>query len=120
MTKKKLLFILRKAPYGNSLAKEALDAVLATSAYEQDLSVVFMDDGVFQLLPEQRADAIEEKSMSRILSAFPLYGIDNLFVCSDSLNQRGIESETLQEDITLLTQQQVKQLLSEQDQLLSF
>ena len=47
---KKLLFVLRQAPYGSTLAKDALDAILATSAYEQDLSIAFIDDGVFQLI----------------------------------------------------------------------
>ncbi len=50
---KKLLFISRHAPYGSSLARDALDAVLASSAYDQQLSLLFMDDGVFQLLKNQ-------------------------------------------------------------------
>lgn len=119
-SKKKLLFVLRHAPYGQSLAKEALDAILATSAYEQDLSVIFIDDGVFQLLNTQQAEAIEEKSIARLLSAFPLYEINNLFVCADSLTARGLQKNRIQQDVTPLDPSQIKQLFAEQDHLLSF
>ena len=118
--KKKLLFVLRKAPYGNSLAKEALDAVLATSVYEQDLSVIFMDDGIFQLLSTQNTDGIEEKNISRLLAAFPLYDINQLFVCAASLQARGIKKEHIAEGVKPLETHAIKQLFTEQDHLLSF
>jgi tRNA 2-thiouridine synthesizing protein C len=118
--KKKLLFTLRHAPYGNSLAKEALDAILATSAYEQDLSVIFMDDGVFQLMPQQQTDAIKQKNFINMLSAFPIYEIDALFVCEQSLHDRGITLASIPNNITVLDMQATVQLLKRQDHLLSF
>jgi tRNA 2-thiouridine synthesizing protein C len=119
-TKKKLLFILRHAPYGSSLAKEGIDAVLATSAYEQDLSVVFIDDGVFQLTSGQNTDAIEQKNISRVLNAFPIYDITQLFVCASSLQARGIEHADIQDGITSLDHNALQQLCKQQDHLLSF
>jgi tRNA 2-thiouridine synthesizing protein C len=120
MTKKKLLFVLRQAPYGSTLAKDALDAILATSAYEQDLSIVFIDDAVFQLLDNQQAELIDQKSIARILSALPLYDITQLFVCAASLAERGIAPNTLPDDITVLEPDALHSLLSQQDHLLSF
>jgi tRNA 2-thiouridine synthesizing protein C len=118
--KKQLLFSLRHAPYGNSLAKEALDAILATSAYDQQLSVVFIDDGVFQLMDNQQAEVIEEKSISNRLSAFPLYDITALFVCAESLQQRGLTQANIPNEVTLVDAKELKQLFSQQDHLLSF
>lgn len=118
--KKKLLFTLRHAPYGNSLAKDALDAILATSVYEQDLSVVFLDDGVFQLLKQQQADLIEQKNFINMLAAFPIYDIDKLFVCQASLKERGIDPSQIPADITVLDTPAISQLLKQQDHLLSF
>lgn len=117
---KKLLFTLRHAPYGNTFAKEALDAILATAVYEQILSVVFMDDGVFQLINSQQADAISEKSFSNMLSAFPLYDIDRVFVCKKSLAERGISLESISSLVQLLDTKALNQLFQQQDHLLSF
>ena len=119
-TKKKLLFVLRQAPYGNTLAKDALDAILATSAYEQNLSIAFIDDGVFQLIDNQQAELINQKSIARILSALPLYDITQLFACASSLAERGIALDSLSEDITVLEPEALRTLLSQQDHLLSF
>ncbi|MEJ2418879.1 MAG: DsrE family protein, partial [Exilibacterium sp.] len=46
MNKKKILVVNRHPPYGSSLAKESLDAVLAASAYEQDIGILYIGDGV--------------------------------------------------------------------------
>ncbi|MFT6101653.1 MAG: tRNA 2-thiouridine synthesizing protein C [Granulosicoccus sp.] len=119
-TKKKLLFILRHAPYGSSLAKEGIDAILATSAYEQNLSVVFIDDGVFQLTSDQHTESIEQKNISRMLAAFPIYDITQLFVCESSLQVRGICHGDIQEGITSLDHNALQQLCKQQDHLLSF
>ena len=111
---------MRHAPYGDSLAKEALDAILATSAYEQDLSVLFINDGVFQLVKSQQADIIGEKNIIKVLSAFPLYDIDALFACETSLKERGITQEQLPENIEIINKKAVQTLLHQQDHLLSF
>ncbi|MFT7388354.1 MAG: tRNA 2-thiouridine synthesizing protein C [Candidatus Endobugula sp.] len=119
-TKKKILFILRHAPYGSSLAKEGIDAILATSAYEQDLSVVFIDDGVFQLTRDHHTESIEQKNISRVLVALPIYDITQLFVCASSLRARGINHVDLQEGIASLDHDALQQLCKQQDHLLSF
>ena len=118
--KKRLLFALRHAPYGNALAKEALDAILATSVYDQTLSVVFMDDGVFQLIKEQQADAIEAKNFINILSALPLYDINDVFVCEASLTARGISKDAISDTIQSLTADDLQNLFHQQDHILSF
>lgn len=120
---KNLLFISRHAPYGTGIAREALDAVLGASAYGQNLSLLFMDDGVFQLLKHQSPQTLQQKSLSANLSALPVYEVENLFVHSDSLRRRGIDVDQLifsGEELTLLDNQQVAELMRQQDQLLSF
>ena len=51
--KKKFLYINRKAPYGTIYALESLEVVLIGAAFEQDVSLAFIDDGVFQLMEGQ-------------------------------------------------------------------
>lgn len=120
-TPKKLLFISRHAPYGSSLAKEALDAVLATSAYDQELSLLFMDDGIFQLLREQDTAEIGQKSFAAMLPALSFYEIENIYVHKESLTARQITKEELIfENIHVLSSHAVSKLMATQDHLLSF
>ena len=118
---KKILLISRHAPYGNSTAKEALDVALAAAVYEQDLSLLFMDDGVFQLLKEQQAQKIHQKNFSSILAVLPFYDIEKIYIHQESLKQRKIEDEDLLiENSSILTNEQVSILLNHQDHILSF
>ncbi len=48
-TIKRFMYVNRKAPYGTIYALESLEMVLVAAAFEQDVSMVFLDDGVFQL-----------------------------------------------------------------------
>lgn len=118
---KKILFISRQAPYGNANAREALDALLAASAYDQDLSLLFMDDGVFQLLSEQNPKTIHQKNLGASFQALELYGLEKIYAHAESLKKRGLERSDLSIDnIETLNSEQIKQLMAQQDQILSF
>lgn len=118
---KKLLFISRHAPYGSSLAKDALDAVLASSAYDQQLSLLFMDDGVFQLLTNQASADIAQKSFSSLLPVLPLYEINSIYVHYESLEKRQITiNELVLDSVQIIDSAAICSLLAQQDQLLSF
>lgn len=118
---KKILFISRHAPYGSSVAREALDALLAAAVYDQELSLLFMDDGVFQLLAQQDASFIEQKNIAATLPALPLYDVENIYVHWESLQHRGITTtELVLDSVQIIDSNAVSGLLAQQDQLLSF
>jgi tRNA 2-thiouridine synthesizing protein C len=119
--RKKLLFISRHAPYGTSLAKEALDAVLAASAYNQDISLLFMDDGVFQLLNNQETKSIHQKNFAMMLQALSYYDIEQVYVHQESLQARHLSpNELLFTGIRIMDNNTTAALFAEQDHLLSF
>ena len=118
---KKLLFISRHAPYGSSIAKDALDAILTAAAYNQQLALLFMDDGVFQLLAKQDTQDLQLKNFAAALPALPLYEINTIYVHYESLKARQINLDELAIDgIQLVDSAGICQLLAQQDQLLSF
>jgi len=124
MKDKKILFVCRQSPYGSTLARESLEAILAGGVFEQDIGVLFIDNGVFQLLPDQQAEAIEEKNHLAMLQALPLYDIENLYVEAESLHKRGLDQQSLPEhlqtEITMLDCAGAKKLLASSDSILSF
>ena len=46
MAIKKFMFVNRKAPYGTVYALESLEVVWISAAFDQDVSLAFIDDGV--------------------------------------------------------------------------
>ena len=92
---KSILALCRQAPYGNALAREGLEAVLAAAAMDQAPAVLFCGDGVFQLLPQNPA-TIGEKSLQRNLQALPMFDVETLHVCQASLVQRGIDPAAIE------------------------
>ncbi len=43
----KIMHIIRRAPHGTIYSYEALETVLIMAAYDQDVSMAFIDDGVY-------------------------------------------------------------------------
>ncbi|MCE3252739.1 MAG: DsrE/DsrF-like family [Cellvibrio sp.] len=118
---KKILLVSRHAPYGSSTAREAIDVALAAAIYDQDIGILFMDDGVFQLLKDHQGKYINQKNIDSMLSALALYGIEKIYVHQESLDNRTITTnELILDDLQLLNSIDVGHLLSQQDQLLSF
>ncbi|WP_019332608.1 DsrE family protein, partial [Pseudomonas syringae] len=48
-----LLIVSRQSPWSGPGAREALDIALAGGAFDLPVGLLFLDDGVFQLLPQQ-------------------------------------------------------------------
>ena len=118
--RKKILFVMRHAPYGNSLAREGLDALLACAAFEQKVSVLFLHDGVFQLLKNQQNKLIEQKSLEKSLGALPLYDVNELYADQQSLIDRKLSCEQLCLEVEMLTNKQLSELFQRQDTIFQF
>jgi tRNA 2-thiouridine synthesizing protein C len=117
---KKFMFVNRKAPYGTVYALESLEVVLITAAFDQDVSLVFMDDGVFQLKKTQQTKGIEIKNFSPTYRALDGYDIEKLYVDAESLAERGLTEDDLLVDVTVLSRAEMGALMDSQDVVLSF
>ena len=118
--KKSFLLINRQAPYGSSAARDALDVALTASVFEQDISLLFLADGVFQLLKDQQPQGIGQKNLAANLSALPMYDIDQIFVSASAMKERGLDKAQLSLPAELLDDQQIAALISRHDQVMSF
>jgi len=116
---KSFLIITRQAPYGTSYGKEALDAVLMASAFVQ-VSLLFLDDGVFQIKRHQDASRIEIKDYSPTFAVLEQYEVKNIYVSGSSLQQRGLTENDLVLDVEVISDASVTSLLDTNDVVLSF
>jgi tRNA 2-thiouridine synthesizing protein C len=117
---KKFMFINRKAPYGSVYALESLEVVLISAAFEQNVSLVFADDGVYQLKKGQQTKGIETKNFSPTYRALEGYDIEKLYVERESLEARGLTEDDLLVDVNVLGSAEIGALMAEQDVVLSF
>lgn len=115
---KRFLVVTRAAPYGSVSAREATDLALATALFDQSVALLFIDDGVFQLLKDQNPKEIRQKNVNAIHQALPLYDVDQLFVCEASLAARGLKTSDLAQPVKVMDALDLKALLAEQDHIL--
>jgi tRNA 2-thiouridine synthesizing protein C len=117
---KKFMYVNRKAPYGTIYALESLEVVLIGAAFEQDVSVVFMDDGVFELKKGQDTAATEMKNFSPTYRALEMYDVEKLYVEKESLEARGLSTDDLVVPVEVMSSDELRTLMEEQDVVLSF
>jgi tRNA 2-thiouridine synthesizing protein C len=119
-TVKKFMYLNRKAPYGTIYALESLEVVLIGAAFEQDVSLVFMDDGIYQIKKDQDTAGTEMKNFSKTYRALEMYDVEKLYVEKESMEARGLTEDDLVVDVEVMTSEQIKDLMEDQDVLLSF
>lgn len=132
--KKKFMYVNRKAPYGTIYALESLEVVLISAAFEQNVSLAFLDDGVYQLMKGQNTSGIGMKNFSPTYRALGDYEIKELYVEKESLDERGLKPEDLMEityedededfaekpSVRMVSRSELIQIMAQQDVLLNF
>lgn len=117
---KKFLYVNRKAPYGTVYALESLEVVLIGAAFEQDVTLVFLDDGVFQLAKGQDTSDSDMKNFSPTYRALEMYDVEKLYVEKEALDARGLTEEDLLVDVEVKSAAEIRDLMEEMDVILSF
>ncbi len=118
----KLAYVFRTAPHGTAVSREGLDALLAATAFceEEEIGVFFMDDGVFNLLCEQKPERILQKDFISALKLLDLYGITQRYVCRQSLVQFGLETQDCVIDCEKTDRTVILQQLARAEKIFTF
>ena len=117
---KRFLYVNRKAPYGTIYALESLEVVLIGAAFEQDVSVAFVGDGVYQLTKGQDTKGLEMKNFSPTYRALEDYDVNKLYVEEEALRTRGLSESDLVVPVELVSAQRLTEIMEGQDVILSF
>lgn len=104
---KRVLYLIRQPP--GIAADETTDMMLVSGVFEQATSVLFMDDGIYQLV------GLEGRKSS--LKALPTYEVSDLYAAGSSLASRGITSEGIGQPlhIEVLDEAGVRDLIGRHD-----
>jgi tRNA 2-thiouridine synthesizing protein C len=131
---KKFMYINRKAPYGTVYAWESLEVVLIGAAFDQEVSLAFVDDGVYQLMKGQDTTEVGIKNFSPTYAALGDYDVNKIYIEKESLEARGLTLDDLQhlvwedededwaekDSIRVVTSAELAEIFETQDIVLSF
>lgn len=109
------LFINRHAPHGSLQAWESLELSMISAAYEQNVCLLYIDDGVYQLKAQQDTAASGTRNYSAVFGALDDYGIQRIYVDNDSLQARGLSVSDLFVSVELVDTEALRELLEQQD-----
>ena len=116
---KRFMYVNRRAPYGTIYALECLEVVLVAAAFDQDVSVVFMDDGVCQLKKNQDTTGIGMKNFSKTYGALDDYDVEKIYVEKESLAARGLTADDLVIPVEVLAADDLRDVMAQQDVVIS-
>ena len=131
---KNFLYVNRKAPYGTIYAWESLEVVLIGAAFEQNVTMAFVDDGVYQIAKGQDTSELGIKNFSPTYSALGDYDVNKIYVEKESLEARGLTVDDLmpltyededddwaeKDSIHVVSAKELAELMDKQDVVLSF
>ena len=107
MTQRRLLFIVAHPPKRGALPREFLDALLVGAVFEQHISVLFIDQGVYQLLD------------ARGYGALSAYEVNDVFADAATLRRLGLDPEKFAVSAKPLTRARIRKLIASQDVVIS-
>ncbi len=134
MATKRFLYVNRKAPHGTIYALESLEVVLIGAAFEQEVTLAFVDDGVYQLLQNQDTSAIGTKNFTPTYRALGDYDVNRIFVERESLELRGLTKDDLmpltwededddyaeKDSVHVVSSVELAEIIEQQDVILNF
>jgi tRNA 2-thiouridine synthesizing protein C len=85
------LFVLNQPPHDGLSVQETLDIILTVAAFDQSVSLLLLDDSVFQIKQNQSPEQISLKDTSAVFKALEIYDVHNIYVEVESLQERGLK-----------------------------
>ena len=131
---KKFMYLNRRAPYGTIYAWESLEVVLIGAAFDQEVRLMFVDDGVYQIVKGSDTSESDMKNFMPTYRTLGDYGVRHMFVDQASLDARGLTKDDLiqvewedwetEEEVDNIVEavdsQRFKELMSQSDVVFSF
>lgn len=119
----KLAILFTQPPFGSSISREGLDALLAASAFcdEDEIAICFLFDGVFNLLKNQKPEQILQKDHIATFKLLELYELSECFICQQSVAERGLDSaDWILQDVQFVAREQIFACLANAEKVLTF
>jgi tRNA 2-thiouridine synthesizing protein C len=115
---KKILFVLRKPPHSGAYVQEMLDIIMTVAAFDQEVTLLLLDNAVFQIKKRQNVENTGFKDTATIFKALSIYNVQALHIESESLQERGLVVDDLSEPVQVILRNKVSDFLKQFDLVL--
>jgi len=105
---------MQKAPHGAITPYEGLEFILITGAYEQDISLAFIGDGVYNLKKNQDTSELGIKGFVKTYRTLSDYDINNIYVDKKSMEDRGLTVNDFVIEVEVKTALEINAIMNEQ------
>lgn len=112
--------MISSPPFSHIDGKEGLDLALVCAAFEQQVKLIFVDQGVLHLIDNQKSSAIDDKLHNKQLSALEFYDIEQIYAETESLKQYSLLEESLIANVTSLNRQAINKICINSQQVINF
>jgi len=112
---KSYLFVLRKPAHSGALVQEMLDIILTTAVFDQKVSILLLDDGLFHLKNGQHPGNIGMKDTAAIFKALEIYEVNTIYTEVESLQERGLKPGDLCLPVQVLYRKDIAGLMKRFD-----
>ena len=112
---KSLAFLCRRSPWGSGHAAEMLEAILIAGAFDQEVHLAFVDDGVFQLVRDQRPELLGRRPLEESFRELADLDVEHIWVERESLDERGLDAAELILGATAIDRSAMTDLLARMD-----
>lgn len=116
----KFLFIFKRAPHGSIYPYEGLEVILVMAAYDQAITALFTDDGVYCLKKGQDVSGVGVKEYSKTFKVLEPYGVEHLYVDAEALASRGLTEGDLITGVEVVDKEEITRVIREQKVILPF
>jgi len=111
--------VIHQTALTNASFKESIDLALVCAAFDQKVNLIFVDNGVYNLMTKQNYQSIGDKNHLDILKGLEFYDIENIYVEEESLENRKISKNKLIESCKILSINEIKRLHEKSNQVVS-
>jgi len=108
---KRYLFVLRKPAHSGAYLQEMLDIILITAAFDQSVSILWLDDAVFSLKNQQQPERLTLKDTAAIMQSLSIYDVTELYIETESLQERGLVIDNLCLPVQLLPRKTIGEFM---------
>lgn len=117
---KRVLLLMRRAPYGSVYTAEGLRSVMGLGVFEMEVALAFAGDGVYAVLKNQDPSGLDMKPLGDAFAGLGDFGVSKFYVHRPSLEERGLRAEDLVIGAELVDNAGLQRVLAEQDVVLPF